>query len=152
MVVQFVMFAMAAVLIAAMVLEARTGRIPNWLTLLPIGLFVVLMAVSQDRVAMLWQLGLGAAAFAIGLALYAFAGFGAGAVKLLGGAALFVPVSKALPTLGVFVAALIGSVFLIRILRKFFASEDSAWTIFANPVLPMSLSIGTAGLAAMFIL
>ncbi len=149
---QLAAYAMGAVLIGAMVFEARTGRIPNWLTLVPVGLFVILLVVSADRSAMLWQLGLGAVAFAIGILLYATAGMGAGAVKLLAGVALFVPLSKGWLALGVFVGAIFASAILIKLLRKSFASEDSEWLIFAKAVLPMSWPIGAAGLAVLFVL
>lgn len=152
MIAQLVVYAMGAVLIGAMVVEARSGRIPNWLTLVPVALFAILLVVADDRAALLWQLGLGAAAFAFGILLYATAGMGAGAVKLLGGVALFVPLSKALMALAVFVGAIFVSAFVIKLLRKSFASEDSEWTIFAKAVLPMSWPIGAAGLAALFFL
>lgn len=152
MIVQLVTYAMGALLIGAMVFEARTGRIPNWLTLLPVVLFVILLIVGADRSALLWQLASGAGVFAVGLLLYAFADVGAGAVKLLGGTALFVPLSKALTTLAVFVAAIFVTALLVKMLRKVFSSEDSAWTILAKAVLPMSWPIGAAGLASLFVM
>ncbi|WP_341365671.1 prepilin peptidase [Yoonia sp. BS5-3] len=152
MIVVLVTYAMAAVLIAAMVIEMRTGRIPNLLTVAPLALFAVLFIVAGDKVAMLWQLAFAAAVFAGGIFLYATAGIGAGAVKMLASVALFVPISKAIVTFFVLVGAMIGCALVIKQLRKTYASEDSAWKIWGSPVLPMSLPIGIAGLVAMFVL
>lgn len=152
MIEQLVLYAMGAVMVLAMGVEMRTGRIPNWLTLLPVALFVVFALVIPDRSALWWQIGLAAGVFALGLVLFAVAGFGAGAVKLMGGVALFIPVGKALVALGVFVATMFVSAFVIVQLRKAFGSEDSKWVVMAKAILPMSVPICTAGLAALFIL
>mgnify|MGYP000267108029 CR=1 FL=1 len=48
MIAQYVPYAMAAVLLVAMVIELRTGKIPNWLTLVPFLLFIALAATGVD--------------------------------------------------------------------------------------------------------
>lgn len=152
MIAQYVPIVMSAVLIAAMALELKVGRIPNWLTLIPLVLFVGVLAMAEDRTPFYWQFGIAAGVFVVGLLLYAFAGFGAGAVKLMSGLALFVPFAKGANTLLVFVGALFVVSFLIVQLRKFFADEQSKWFVWAKPVLPMSLPIGIAGIASFFLL
>lgn len=152
MIEQLVTYAMGAVMVLAVVVEMRTGRIPNWLTVLPVALFALLAVVTPDRTTLLWQVGLGAAVFALGLVLFAFAGFGAGAVKLMGGVALFIPLHKAFLVLGVFVVTMFVSAFLIIQLRKAFGSQDSSWTVMAKAILPMSVPVCAAGLAALFVL
>lgn len=152
MIVDMIPLAMGAVLIAAMLLEIRTGRIPNWLTVLPFALFAVLLIVAEDRTPLYWQMGLAVAMFAFGLVLFAIGGSGAGAVKLLAGAALFVPLNKALVTGAVFLVVFFVSSFIFVQLRKAIGSEDSAWHLMANAVLPLSFSIGTAALLGMFVL
>ena len=152
MIVDMIPLAMGAVLIAAMLLEIRTGRIPNWLTVLPFALFAVLLIVAEDRMPLYWQMGLAVAMFAFGLVLFAIGGSGAGAVKLLAGAALFVPLNKALVTGAVFLVVFFVSSFIFVQLRKAIGSEDSAWHLMANAVLPLSFSIGTAALLGMFVL
>lgn len=152
MIVDMIPLAMGAVLVAAMLLEIRTGRIPNWLTVLPFALFAVLLIVAEDRTPLYWQMGLAVAMFAFGLVLFAIGGSGAGAVKLLAGAALFVPLNKALVTGAVFLVVFFVSSFIFVQLRKAIGSEDSAWHLMANAVLPLSFSIGTAALLGMFVL
>lgn len=152
MIAQYVPYAMAAVLIAAMLVELRVGKIPNWLTLLPFVLFIVLAATGADRTALAWQLGLAALVFGVGIAMFIFAGFGAGAVKLMTGIALFVPWDKGWYALGVFVGALFVIAFVIINLRKMVGSEDSKWHILAKNVLPMSLPLGIMGLTVLFLL
>lgn len=152
MIAQYVPYAMVAVLLAAMAIELRTGKIPNWLTLLPFVLFILVAGAADDRAALGWQLGLAAVVFAVGIALFIFAGFGAGAVKLMTGIALFVPWGNGLNALFVFVGALFVGTFVIVMLRKAVGSQDSQWHVLAKNVLPMSVPLGITGLAVFFLL
>ena len=152
MIVEMIPLAMAAVLIAAMLLEIRTGRIPNWLTLIPFVMFAALLIIAEDRTALYWQMGLSAAMFVFGLVLFAIGGSGAGAVKLLAGTALFVPLENAFFAGIVFLVVFFVSSFIFVQLRKAVGSEDSSWHLMANAVLPLSFSIGIAGLVGMFLL
>ena len=151
MIAEYVPFVMGAVLVAATLLELRTGRIPNWLTLVPVALFAVLIAVAPDRGALLPQLYLALAVFAVGLLLFAFAGFGAGAVKLMAGTALFIPIGEAWSAFLIFILTLLGVSFVIIQLRKAIGSEDSKWYVWRAAVLPMSLPIAVAGLCSLFV-
>jgi prepilin peptidase CpaA len=119
--------------------------------MIPPVLFIAVVVTAPEPTAMIWQFVLGAAVFAFGLVLFFVAGFGAGAVKLMGGAALFIPLSNAFYAFGVLVAVLFASAFIIVQIRKAFGSEDSDWHVLAKAVLPMSLPIGAATLAAMFV-
>ena len=144
--------AMAAILVDAMLIELRTGRIPNWLTLLPVALFVVVIAMADDRVAMLYQLALAAGVFVIGLLIFASGAIGAGAVKLIAGLSLFIPLNKAFYTLLIFFAVFfVGAFFFVQI-RKRFGSEESSWYVMAKAVIPRSFPICIAGLFGLFIL
>jgi len=152
MIAQYATFAMAAILISAMVLEIRTGRIPNWLTALPFVIFAVVLILADDRSTLYWQLALAAGVFVLGLVMFAIGGMGAGAVKLVAGTVLFVPFENAFYTLLVYlVVFFVSSLFFVKI-RKFFGSEDSAWHLMANAVIPLSFSIGVAGMIGMFVL
>lgn len=153
MIAQYVPYAMAAVLLVAMAIELRTGKIPNWLTLVPFVLFIAVAATGADRTALAWQLGLAALVFAVGIVLFIFAGFGAGAVKLMTGIALFVPWDKGLTALVIFVGVLFVSTFLIVNLRKFVPAETSNWHVFtASRALPLSLPLGITGLWVLFMM
>ncbi len=150
MIVEMIPLAMAAVLVVAMLLEIRTGRIPNWVTLLPFALFAVLLFAVPDRGPLYAQIGLAAGVFVFGIIMFAIGGSGAGAVKLMTGTALFVPLSKAGYAAIVFLLVFFVSSFVFVQLRKLLGSEDSSWHLMANAVLPLSFSIGMAGLAGMF--
>ncbi len=150
MIVQYVHFALAAVLVVALAIEMRTGRIPNWLSLLPFVLFIVVAATADDRAALAWQLALSAGVFVAGLLLFAFAGFGAGAVKLMSGLALFIPLSQAVTALIIFVAMLFVGLLLVLGLRNVMGDENSKWHVLAKAVMPMSLPICVTGLAVLF--
>ena len=152
MIVDLIPLAMAAVLVVAMMLEIRTGRIPNWLTALPFVLFGVLFFVVEDRTPLFWQMGLAAGVFVFGVVMFAIGGSGAGAVKLMTGTALFVPFATAFYAGIVFMLVFFASSFVFVQLRKLIGSEDSSWHLMANAVLPLSFSIGTTGLIAMFLL
>ena len=148
----YVPVVMSVILIAAMVIELRTGKIPNWLTLTPFVLFILVLVTSPDPTIFGPQLIAAAMVLVIGLVLFAVAGFGAGAVKLLTGLALFVPLDRALVTFGIFVAAMFVGTFLILQIRKHFAVDGSDWVVLAKGVLPMSWPIGIAGLSLFWLL
>ena len=152
MILDYANYAVAAVLVLAMALEIRTGRIPNWLTLLPFVIFAGILVLSPDRGDLYWQIALSAAMFVAGLALFAVGGMGAGAVKLLAGTVLFIPYPKAFFALLAFLSIFFVSSFIFVQLRKAFGSEDSKWHLMANQVIPLSFSIGCAGLIGMFYL
>ncbi len=150
--IEYASVAMAAVLIAAMVIELRTGRIPNWLTLVPLALFAVVFVLAEDRTGLLIQLALAAGVFAVGLGLFATGAIGAGAVKLIAGLVLFVPLGSAFYTLLIFLAVFFVSAFLFVQIRKLLGSEQSSWHVMANAVIPLSFPICVAGIFGMFVL
>ncbi len=152
MILEYIPYALCAVLFVAFVLELRTGKIPNWLTLLPFVLFIIVAAMAEDRSALAWQMALAAGVFIGGLLLFAFAGFGAGAVKLMTGLALFIPLSKAVMALVVFIASLFVGVVLVLFLRNMIGSEESKWHVLAKNIMPMSLPIFATALAVFFYL
>lgn len=152
MIAQYATFAMAAILISAMALEIRTGRIPNWLTAVPFVIFASVLVLADDRAGLYWQLALSAGVFVFGLIMFAIGGMGAGAVKLMAGTILFVPWENAFYTLLVYLVVFFVSSLVFVQVRKIFGSEDSAWHLMANAVIPLSFSIGVAGLIGMFVL
>ena len=150
MTIDMIPLAVAAVIVVAMLLEIRTGRIPNWLTILPFVLFAVLLFMTEDRTWLYWQMALAGGVFVFGLVMFVIGGSGAGAVKLMTGIALFVPLTNAGATAVIFFLVFFISSFIFVQLRKAFGSDDSAWHLMANAVLPLSFSIGVAGLTGMF--
>ena len=151
MIAYYIPYAMAAVLIVAVIIDLRTAKTPNWLTLIPIVLFIAQIALSETPAAFGWQLGQGILVFVLGLVLFAAGGIGAGAVKLMAGTALLVPTHNALGSLGLFLAVVLLVFPLIMLLRKAVGSETSKWAILSRQILPMSLPIAVAGLYGMFV-
>lgn len=150
--VEIIPYAVAAVIVAAMLLEIKTGRIPNWLTVLPFVLFGALLVMAEDRAPLYWQMALAVGVFLFGIVMFAIGGSGAGAVKLMTGVALFVPLSNAFGTAVIFFLVFFVSSFVFVQIRKAFGSENSSWHLMAKQVLPLSFSIGVAGLAGMFLI
>lgn len=143
-------YILTAILLVAVVVELRTGRIPNWLVALPLLLFIVTLIMADDRAALLPQIYFAIGMFVAGLLLFAFGGFAAGAVKLMTAVVLFIPWAEAGETLAVFVVALFGCTALIVPLRKVLASDESSWHVLQKPVLPLTLPICIAALASLF--
>lgn len=83
--------ALIALLIAAAVIDYRTFRIPNWLTIGGAGVALALAALlpSTAHAGFLWALGGLATGFALMLPLYALKVMGAGDVKLMAMAGAF---------------------------------------------------------------
>ena len=106
-----------AIMIAAVVIDLMSYRIPNELVLGLFVLFVVMAAINWTEVAWLSHVGAAILVFGAGLFFYAIRQMGAGDVKLLAVVALWSGVF-ALPYLMVFVSlcGLIG-MFVIVVLR-----------------------------------
>ncbi|WP_375255650.1 prepilin peptidase [Yoonia sp.] len=151
MIAQYAPYAMAVLLAAAFLLEIRTGRIPNWLSALPFVLFAIIFVMAEDRSVLIWQMVLAVSVFAFGLGMFAIGGMGAGAVKLMTGTVLFIPFENAFYALLVYFAVFFTSTLIFVQIRKYFGSEDSNWHLMANAVLPLSFTIGVAGISGMFL-
>ncbi len=151
MIATYAPYLVIAVVAVAMVIELRTGKIPNWLTLLPFLLFIVVAASVPDRSVLIWQLVLAVAVFAAGLLLFAFAGFGAGAVKLMSGLALFIPLAKGWIALAVFIGGLFLAGLIIARARRMVGSEDSTWKVMNSNVLPMTVPMMLTCIAVFFV-
>ncbi|PUB19344.1 prepilin peptidase [Yoonia sediminilitoris] len=153
MIAQYAPLGVVALLLAATLIELKTGKIPNWLTLLPFVLFILVVGAAADKGAYVWQMGLAAAVFVVGLLLFAFAGFGAGAVKLMTGLALFIPLQSGVTALGVFIASLFVVTFTLVQMRKFGVGAGSNWHVFtASKSLPLSMPLAITGAAALLFL
>ncbi len=80
----------AGLFLVAAAFDSRTYRIPNWISLALVGLFVVAVLVSGERVTAFWpHLALGLAILVVGYLLYQFTGMGAGDAKLAASAVLW---------------------------------------------------------------
>lgn len=149
MVTTLIIYAVSAVLVGIMVMEAKNGKIPNLLIGVLILLFVPLAYLGDINV--LRQVGIAFAVLISGYALFAFGAFGAGAVKLSAAVTLFLPFD-ALDVLGIFlVTAVIFALILFGTLRSMFGHGNQTWYVLANRVVPMSVPIGVTTICGLFL-
>ncbi|MFT4700474.1 MAG: prepilin peptidase CpaA [Yoonia sp.] len=150
MMIFYIQYAVAAVLIGAALSDMRTGRIPNWFALIFVGLFAVMAVTSLDTAMIAWQLGFAAGTLVLGMALFQLLGFGAGAVKLLACAALFLPMDRSFALLALLLGSLFGLGLIVGIVNRIYRDDNSPWAFLKKPVMPLSLPICATGLAGMF--
>lgn len=82
--------AFTILLLLAAISDARTYRIPNWISLALVALFIVAVAISGQPIMSFWpHLAVGVGVFAVGYGLYALTGMGAGDAKLGAAAAMW---------------------------------------------------------------
>jgi prepilin peptidase CpaA len=94
-----VYFALVLLLATAAVTDFVWQRIPNWIVLVLLALFVVQAARHFGSVSWLDQLGAGALLLVVGFVLYFIGQFGAGDAKLTAVLALWIGFSAILPSL-----------------------------------------------------
>lgn len=141
------LFLLSPLLMAVVWSDMRYMRIPNWFSLLAIGLFIVFAAVFQP--ADLWiRLMVAALVFGLGFAGFCLGLWGGGDVKFLSVLMLFIPVTTLTIFGYVFSAALLVGIALVLGLRRIPALAGHDWkAISGSTKFPMGLSIGLAGLA-----
>jgi prepilin peptidase CpaA len=82
--------AFTVLFLLAAISDARTYRLPNWISLALVALFVVAAAISGQPIASFWpHLAVGVTVLAVGYGLYALTGMGAGDAKLGAAAAMW---------------------------------------------------------------
>ncbi len=145
-------YTVAALLVVAAILDAKTAKIPNWLIGIFVLLFIAKVILYPQTVDIMWQLIFAFCVLIGGFGLFATGGFGAGAVKLMAVTALFMPLDR-LGMLGLsLLAGIIISLFLFGFLRSLFGSEDSSWKVLRARVIPMAVPIAASGILGMFVL
>jgi len=142
--------AAAAILVAGTIIDLRTGKIPNWLGYGLLGLFMVVAVMAPDKTMILWQIAFAAGTFALALLIYAMFGFGAGAVKLLTGAALFLPMDRSFAMFGLLVFTMFALGLIVFLARMTIGSPESKWVVLRKNVMPLSLPVCTTSLLGMF--
>lgn len=146
----YIPYVVAALLLVASFVDLRTGQIPNWVAYIFVGLFAAVVAISPDKSGYIWQVVFAVAVFGVGLLMYAFAGFPAGAVKLLAGAALFLPMSRTVAMILILIASTFALGLTVQLIRSWFGSDNSKWRVMRERIMPLSLPVTTTCLLAMF--
>ncbi len=150
MILQAIPYAVVAVLVVAAFWESKTGRLPNWLVLIPFALFFIFAGFTTDKAPLFWQIGFAATVFIFGIILFMGQIVGPGAVKLAAGAALFAPLGQFWLLFLAFIIAVVATIVGTGVLRQMVGSDDSQWYVLTKRVIPMSVVIGgTALLSAL---
>jgi prepilin peptidase CpaA len=137
--------------LVAVISDARTYRIPNWISLALVTLFVVAVATSGQPVASFWpHLAVGVGVFAVGYGLYAMTGMGAGDAKLGAAAALWAGMSGIYPlAFALALAMLLLALILIVLRRVLPAGETPRPAVLRKGApVPLGVAIGLAAIAA----
>jgi prepilin peptidase CpaA len=144
-----------ALLLAAAFTDARSYRIPNWISIALGGLFVVALlaavAINRQPIQDFWpNILIGAAILALGYALYLFTGMGAGDAKLAAAIGLwtgFYGLYMWTFTLAVAMAALAFGLVVLRRALPAGISEKTRVFQKGAPV-PLGIAIGLSAIAA----
>ncbi len=149
--IEWISYAVGALLVVAAVMDTKMSRIPNWLVLVLAALFVAKVVLFPQSVDLIWQIVFAVCVFVGGFALFAAGAFGAGAVKLAGVTALFMPLDW-IGTLGlILLAGIFATGFLSGLARSMWGGEDSSWTVLAKRIIPLAIPIAVTGLAGLFL-
>jgi prepilin peptidase CpaA len=142
------------VLIAA-VADARSYRIPNWISLALAGLFavalVVAVAVNGQPIQSFWpHMLIGAAILGLGYALYLFTGMGAGDAKLAAAIGLWTGFSGLyMWTFTLAVAMAMLAIGLIVLRRALPAGVSQKTRVFQKGApVPLGIALGLSAIAA----
>lgn len=132
------------------VTDARSYRIPNWVSLALAGLFVVAVAFSGEAAVSFWpHLATGAAILAVGFALYKFTGLGAGDAKLAAAAALWAgPWGLYVLTFTLALAMSLLAVVLVVARRVPVGAAPRPKIFQKGAPVPLGIAIGFAAIAA----
>lgn len=127
--------------------DLKRMRIPNWLSLATIAVFVLTVPLVQPMDETLARLAAAAIVFALGFAAFASGAVGGGDVKILSALMLLIPI-EALPLFSLILSAtLMGGAALVLGLRAVMRTPVEGWRFLETKKFPMGLSIGTAALA-----
>ena len=142
--------AVAAVLVATAVYDMKSGRIPNWVALVLVAIFGAFAFATMTLTGVMWQLIFAAGVFGFGLVLYVITGAGAGAIKLMAAAALFMPIDRGAALFGILILAMFALGVIVTIINRTLRSENSNWAFLKSPIMPLSLPVGATALLGMF--
>lgn len=150
--ISVIWMAFTGLCLVAIVADARTYRIPNWISLALLALFIG-AAVISGKPASYWpHLAAGAGVLAVGYALYLFTGMGAGDAKLGAAAALWAGASGLYGLTFMLALAMSLLAFALIVARRALpASATTRPRVFQKGApVPLGVAIGLAAIAASF--
>ena len=141
----------SALLLAAVVTDARSYRIPNWISIALAALVVLAAALSGQPILSWWpHLAAGAVVLAVAYGLYTFTGMGAGDAKLAAAIALWSGVSGLYMwtfTLAVAMSVLAFGLVVLR--RAIPAGISQNVKVFQKGApVPLGIALGLSAIAA----
>lgn len=141
------LFAAAPVMVIAAWSDIRHMLIPNVLSLVLVGIFVLFSAAFPPP-DLAWRLVIAGSVLVLGIVANYFRLFGGGDVKLLSALMLLVPVPTLITFTHVFSLSMLLGIAAILTLRRIPAVAATGWPAFRpGRHFPMGVSIGLAGLA-----
>jgi prepilin peptidase CpaA len=145
--------AFAGLLLAAAVTDARSYKIPNWISIALVVLFIIAVLASRQPALGFWpHVAAGLAVLAVGYILYMLTGMGAGDAKLAAAGALWSGVSGLYMvtfTLAVSMAALAFSlVALRRLVPAVSGAEPSTRMLQRGAPVPLGIALSAAMILA----
>lgn len=144
----FVAFVLAALCAVIVYMDLRYMRIPDWISLGAIVLFVVWVVIDYPSVPVMARLATATIMFAVCFGLFAARIMGGGDTKVLPALGLFIPLAGLPQVMILFALCLLASIGFIVGLRKIVDSETAGWAAFKTQKLPMGVAIGLTGLIA----
>jgi prepilin peptidase CpaA len=145
--------AFAGLLLTAAVTDARSYKIPNWISIALVVLFIIAVLASGQPALGFWpHVAAGLAVLAVGYILYMLTGMGAGDAKLAAAGALWSGVSGLYMvtfTLAVSMAALAFSlVALRRLVPAVSGAEPSTRMLQRGAPVPLGIALSAAMILA----
>lgn len=146
-----VWIAFAALMLAAIVWDARTYRIPNWISLALVALFAAAALASGKPLIGFWpHLAVAAAFFGLGYLLYAFTGMGAGDAKLAAASGLWMGLPGLYLWSFALALAMTALAFGLIALRRLLPAGDRPRILQKGAPAPLGMALGAAAIAASF--
>jgi prepilin peptidase CpaA len=143
---------LAALLLMAAVTDARVYRIPNWACAAIAALFVATAPFGMGLEGMWPNLAVGIAVFAVGYALYALTGMGAGDAKLAAAIGLWVGPGAFQEWITLFALAMLFLVFLLvgmrRMVYPLVGAEPSMRVLKRGAPVPLGVALSASAIVA----
>lgn len=137
----------AALLITVILFDVRVMRLPNWLALAFVAVFIGLISWTLPFDTTLWRVAVAGVVLIIGIALNAARLVGGGDVKVLAALLLLIPTPQLLNFAFLFFICLFVGILALLLLRKIWPNAQTSWRgLRAGERYPMGISIGVAGL------
>lgn len=143
---------LAGLLVVAAVTDARVYRIPNWVCAAIAALFVATAPFGMGLEGVWPNLAVGIAVFAVGYALYALTGMGAGDAKLAAAIGVWVGPAAFQTWITMFAIAMLALVVLLvsmrRVVQPMVGAEPSMRVLKRGAPVPLGVALSASAILA----